>query len=287
MDIKIRPLATLDDFSACERLQIEIVGGWERLVIPTTAMVTVRDSGGILLGAYDTDTVPPRLCGVLVNLVAESSGQPAGITLLYGVSPDTRNRGIGRALRRAERRSAHHAGIPLLRWSIDPLRGVDAHIAFNRLGAVGTGYIRNRYGPLSDPTNGGLATDRITVEWWVDSPRVNAVVDAGTPPPHYRLGLNQMEVVTKTRGVGNGARQLIDFSSNPRSETVLVEVPADFDRLLTAVPKLARDWRIKARDVFETFFAAGYLLTGFVHEAGRSFHLLERRRKAAVLEESS
>ena len=287
MDIKIKPLTTLDDMAAIEQLEIELVGGWERLVVPTAVLVTVRDSAGILLGAYDTDVVPPRLRGVLIDLVAEIAEQPTCITLVWGVIPDARNRGIGQALRRAERRIAHRIGIPLVRWAIDPLRGVDAHIAFNRLGAVGTGYVRNQYGPLPDPTNGGLATDRITVEWWVDSPRVNAVLDAGTPPPHYRLGLNQMEVATKTRGVGSGTRQLVEFDPNPQSNTVLVEVPTDFDRLLAVAPKLARDWRIKARDVFETFFATGYLLTGFVHEAGRSFHLLERRRKAAVLEEGN
>ena len=167
---------------------------------------------------------------------------------------------------------------------IDPLRGVNAHIALNKLGGIGVGYSRNRYGPLPDPADGGLATDRIEIEWWIDSPRVNAVLDRGLLPSHYRFGLDRMEVVTKTRGVGDGLRQLVEFNPNPGSKVILVEIPVDLDRLFTTSPNLARDWRVKAREVFETLFGKGYLLTGFVHEAGRSFHLLEWGRKRVVLE---
>jgi len=48
-------------------------------------------------------------------------------------------------------------------------------------------------------------------------------------------------------------------------------------------PDLARDWRIKTRDAFELLFAGGYILSGFVHEAGRSFHLFERAEKVLLL----
>ncbi len=285
MDITVKELARLDDFSACERLQLELAGGVERLVIPTFALVTVRESNGILLGAYNSDIVPPPLYGALVDLVTQVDGRTVGTTLFFGVEKEMRSHGIGQHLRRAERRHARRIGISLLRFSIDPLRGADAHLAFNKLGAIGTGYIRNLYGPLSDPANSGLATDRIIVEWWIDSPRVNAITDDGRLPPQYRIGLDRIEVVTKTRGVGSGIRQLVEFNPAPKSGAILIEIPVDLDRLISSFPKLARDWRVKTREVFEASFAKGYLLTGFLHEAGRSFHLLEKRRKSAVLEE--
>jgi len=34
-------------------------------------------------------------------------------------------------------------------------------------------------------------------------------------------------------------------------------------------------------------FAAGYIITGLVHEGGRSFQLLERLSKATILERDS
>lgn len=287
MNIVTRKLAGLDDFSFCERLQLELAGGWERLVLPTYALVTVERSGGILLGAYDTDSNSQRLCGALIDLVGEVDGHKVGSNLFFGVSPKARNHGIGQSLRREERRLARRAGASLLTWTIDPLRGVDAHIAFNKLGAIGVAYIRNLYGPLSSPADSGLATDRIEVEWWIDSPRANAVLDRGMPPPHYRLGLERMEVATKTRGVGAGMRQLVEFNPAPKSGMILVEIPGDLDRLRAAAPKLARDWRVKTREVFESMLSRGYLISGFVHEAGRSFHLLERKGRNAVLEKGS
>lgn len=283
MDITVKELTRLDDFSACERLQLGIAGGVERLVIPTFALVTVRHSGGIMLGAYNSDIVLPPLHGALVDLVTQADGHAVGTTMFFGVEEEMRSHGIGQSLRRAERRHARRIGISLLRFSIDPLRGGDAHLAFNKLGAIGTGYIRNLYGPLPDPANSGLATDRITVEWWINSPRVNAINDDGRLPPHYRIGLDRIEVVTKTRVGSSGMRQLIEFNPAPTSGTILIEIPVDLDRLLSSFPKLARDWRVKTREVFEASFAKGYLLTGFLHAAGRSFHLLERRRKSAVL----
>ncbi len=284
MNIATRPLQEHADIVALEELQVELSGGWERLVIPPHALVTVRDSGGIMLGAYDADS--GELLGALVDLVWPGGRSYTASTMFIGVREKARNRGVGQGLRRAERRYARRSGISLVRFAVDPLRGVDAHIAFNRLGAVGVGYIRDLYGPLPGPTDGGLATDRIAIEWWIDSPRVTRVVDHGEPPAHYRLGLDRMEVVTKTRAVGSGVRQLLEFDPAPGGGVILVEVPVDFDRLLASFPKLARDWRVKAREVFETLFGKGYLLTGFVHEAGRSFHLLERKRKEAVLEET-
>jgi len=279
--VTIRPLTRLDDLATCERLQLEVLGGWERLVIPPHVLVEIGARGGLVLGAHEESG---ELHGLLVDLLSREDGADSHFTLFLGVHPEARNRGIATALRCAERRHAHRTGISLIRWGIDPLRGVDAHIALNKLGGIGVGYSRNRYGPLPDPADGGLATDRIEIEWWIDSPRVNAVLDRGLLPSHYRFGLDRMEVVTKTRGVGDGLRQLVEFNPNPGSKVILVEIPVDLDRLFATSPNLARDWRVKAREVFETLFGKGYLLTGFVHEAGRSFHLLEWGRKRVVLE---
>jgi predicted GNAT superfamily acetyltransferase len=58
----------------------------------------------------------------------------------------------------------------------------------------------------------------------------------------------------------------------------LVEIPVDFLALKEAELALARDWRFYAREVFETAFAAGYLVTDFVFDRAA-----ERPRSLYVL----
>jgi predicted GNAT superfamily acetyltransferase len=54
----------------------------------------------------------------------------------------------------------------------------------------------------------------------------------------------------------------------------LAEIPSDFPALKEADFSLARDWRFFSRELFETAFAAGYIVTDFVYDEGRSFYVL-------------
>jgi predicted GNAT superfamily acetyltransferase len=64
----------------------------------------------------------------------------------------------------------------------------------------------------------------------------------------------------------------------PNGNFLLAEIPVDFSKLKAADFELARDWRMFSRDVFETCFSAGYLITDFIYESNaerpRSFYLL-------------
>jgi predicted GNAT superfamily acetyltransferase len=55
---------------------------------------------------------------------------------------------------------------------------------------------------------------------------------------------------------------------------LLAEIPSDFNALKGRDFALARDWRFFSREVFETAFAAGYIVTDFVREETRSFYVL-------------
>jgi predicted GNAT superfamily acetyltransferase len=47
---------------------------------------------------------------------------------------------------------------------------------------------------------------------------------------------------------------------------LLAEIPSDFLALKAADFALARDWRFFIREVFETTFAEGYLITDFIYD---------------------
>ena len=283
MNLVVDRLISPEAFSTCERLQQEIGESDERQILPVHLLVALQRNGGFVLGAYDAEVEPPRFCGCLIDLAGRYDANPSCFTLFHGVQREVRNRGIGFKLRVKEREECRKDGVGLIIWTLDPLRSLEAHFALNKLGAVAVSYERHLYGELSDLANRGLATDRLTIEWWIDSPRVSAVIDHGELPPHFHLGLNHMEVVTKTGLAGSGMRRLVSFEDEPGNAVILVEIPVDLDRLRALDPALARDWRIKMRDVFEVLLPRGYIVSGFVHEAGRSFHLLERSVKEVVL----
>jgi predicted GNAT superfamily acetyltransferase len=60
-----------------------------------------------------------------------------------------------------------------------------------------------------------------------------------------------------------------DTTHNQESLILLVEIPADFLALKEANFELAKDWRLKSRDIFEGLFRTGYLVTDFVHLPGK------------------
>ncbi|MDD5264744.1 MAG: hypothetical protein PHU43_07885 [Candidatus Bipolaricaulis sp.] len=284
MSIEVERLAGLEDWRACERLELEVRG--EHPARPTCGLPTLRaihDSGGLILGAWDTPAPERVLAGALVDLSGTHEGFPGLFTLFLGVSPRRRNAGVASALRRAERAAAADRGVEVVRWWIDPLRGDEAHLALNRLGAVGSRYERNVLGELHDRQNAGLVTDRVGVEWWVRAPRTAAVVDEGRLAAHYQLGFHEMAVLTRTTVGPSGQRVLLDLDRSVTGSHLLVEVPVHLDPLREAAPDEARRWRLATRDVFERLLAEGYLLVGLIHEAGRSFQLLEAADLGAVL----
>ncbi len=284
--IEVERLTTGDELAACVELQQAIVGPGARSVWHAPALTAVSQSGGLLLGARPADGEPPHLVGALIDLVADVDGYPTRHTVFHGVHPAVRNRGVGAGLRAGERTLCQRSGVDLVFWAIDPLRSVDAYLALTKLGGIATRFHRNVYGTLSDHPNAGLATDRLHVEWWIDSPRVRAIVDRGLPPIHRRLGMHRMEVITETRPLGDGTRRLVAHDDGPTAAHVLAEVPADVDRIRAEDPESARDWRLRTRTLFELLFANGYVAVGFVHEGGRSFHLFSRTDRRAVLNDS-
>src|SRR5690606_3676950 len=62
----------------------------------------------------------------------------------------------------------------------------------------------------------------------------------------------------------------------PEGNMTLVEIPPDFNAIKEADFALARDWRFFTREVFETAFEAGYIVTDFVYDHGRSLYVLSQ-----------
>jgi len=286
MDTKIEQLTSRQAFSACERLQRELIRHDHQQIIPSSLLAAIHRSGGIILGAYDIAIEPPRLVGCLIDLPPADKPTSFCVTLLHNVRKEARNHGIGYQLRVAERVECQEKELDFISWTIDPLYGIEAHLTLNKLGATALSYRREYFSGMADSSKQGFITDQLEVEWWINSPRVSATVDHGKPPPQFRIGFEQMEVVTKTTLVNTVTRRLAQIESRPTSDYLLFEIPTYLEPLQTHYPELTQDWRLKTRDAFENFFHQGYVISAFVHEAGRSFHLFERTEKRTLLKDT-
>lgn len=171
-DIVVRKCETLEEFHSCVDLQREIWGEKDLEVEPATMFVVAAHTGGQVLGAFDGD----RLIGYTLAVVGLHNGVPCLHSHMTGVQAGYRDRGVGRMLKMYQRDEALSRGIRLIQWTFDPLEIRNAYFNLNRLGAICRKYFPNLYGITTSPLHRGLATDRLLVEWQLDSARTVAAI---------------------------------------------------------------------------------------------------------------
>ncbi|MBU1048450.1 hypothetical protein KKG90_00360 [Candidatus Bipolaricaulota bacterium] len=284
MTIAISPLQAIEDLRAAVDLQQAIVGERDPSIWRLPHLFHAQQSGGLLLGArtgFSQDT--GSLDGVLVDLLAVMDGYSACRTVVWGVCPKARSCGIGTKLRLIERTTLQKEAIDLAYWDIDPLDGIELHVALNKLGGILTGYSRDSLGSTRDSRAPGLATDRVRCEWWIDAPSVIDRLDNEHAPPHQRIGLQAMTVLTKTTTLASGVRGIIECDLSPTAEHLLAEIPEDFNALQARDRDAAIQWRLQGRNLIEQLFQLGYIGIGLMHEGGRSFLLFKKGTRRTEL----
>lgn len=286
MGVEIRPLRTLDDLYACEDLQQQIWGFRDRSVVPHHYLRTSTDNGGVVLGAFDGDDA--------IGFVFSFPGYDAltdrwkHCSLMCGVLPDRQYRGVGTQLKLAQREAVLAQDLDLVTWTFDPLQSLNAYFNLTKLGAIARRYERNFYGDIRDRLNRGLPTDRLTVEWWLESPRVvghtaRSSVPTIEPPEDGRRCLNRVGWTDD----GFPINEQMDL--NPNDETVWVEIPANVNALKADDLTLAQRWRSEVRETFERAFERGYIAEALATEQRdgriRSWYRLRRTSLDARLAE--
>jgi predicted GNAT superfamily acetyltransferase len=178
--VEIRQLFELEEFDDVVALQKTIWSFADAELLPLRFLVVVSKVGGHVFGAYDG----PRMIGFCFAIPGiKEDGRPYVHSHMLGVLPEYRNAQIGRRLKLRQRDDALARGIALIEWTFDPLELKNAYLNIEKLGAIVRRYKENQYGTTSSPLHGGLPTDRCTAEWWIDSPRVHAVLGGAGHQP--------------------------------------------------------------------------------------------------------
>ena len=237
--IEVRRLTTHPEFNSAVRLQQDIWGFEEIDLLPVRLFVVASKIGGHAFGAYDDD----RMVGFCLAIPGLKPGGKYYLhSHMLGVRPEYRNSGVGRTLKLAQRDDALARSVDLIEWTFDPLEIKNAYFNMERLGAIVRRYVCNQYGNTSSHLHGGLPTDRCTAEWWLASPRVEAIL-AGQP-----------------------------WERGPVLERI--SVPADISAIRETDTLRARSIQLRISEEFAAAFQRDLAVTGFERSATEGTYLL-------------
>ncbi|MGO3147596.1 MAG: GNAT family N-acetyltransferase [Leucobacter sp.] len=170
-----RELASYDELHAANELYERVFGYTDpELTLNPNLLCALAHNGGSLVGVFaPNDTLVGFAYGFPGR---DRSGSEYHYSQSAVVATDYQGQGIGRVLKRLQRRVAQQTGYTRMRWAFDPILTRNGHFNFNTLGAVGVGFHGDYY---CRPE-----TDRVVVEWTIDNeadPHL-AVRDAKAPP---------------------------------------------------------------------------------------------------------
>src|SRR5437867_5684471 len=237
-DILVRKCETLEEFHGCVELQRQIWGEADLEVEPVTMFVVAAHTGGQVLGAFANG----RMVGYTLAIAGLREGVPYLHSHMTGVASDYRDRGVGRLLKLFQREEALGRGIRLIQWTFDPLELRNAHFNLNRLGAISRRYLANLYGVTTSPLHRGLATDRLLVEWHLDSARVVAAIE--------------------------------NLVKDPVEAPASIELPAELERWQREDSSQVGDVQARLREEFTRWFAKGYAAVALRTATGNRAYLL-------------
>ena len=315
--IQIKILESAAEMHAVESLQRDVWPDNETDVVPVHVLVTAAHNGGLVIGAFQRDGAAKAASSELLDQEEAisydfdgSAALPDGAQLvgfvfgfpgiyetpdgprlkhcshMLGVRPGLRDGGIGFALKRAQWQMVRRQGIDRITWTYDPLLSRNAFLNIARLGAVCNTYLVELYGTMLDGLNAGLPSDRLQVDWWIYSKRVELHL---SKQPRTQLDLAHYlaagaKIINPSKVDARGLAQPsvgdpdgIQAILEEASPLALVEIPADFMVLKAADLGLALGWRLHIRMVLQQCFRLGFVITDFVRlpgKHGRSFYVL-------------
>lgn len=258
--VELRPLTAVAD--ADRILEVMIATWGEHQLVPREMIRALADSGNVPYGAFADD----RMLGYVLGWAGVDRRDGLHVhSHMLAALPERRHRGIGYALKLAQRAHALEQGIAVARWTFDPLVARNAYFNLHKLGAVADRFERDFYGQMTDALNRGERTDRLVVRWDLER-------EPGPRPvpreAEIRL-VRDEDGAPSPRGAELGA-----------APAALIEIPPDHTGLRTRAPAIASAWRDASAEAIEACLASGLVASGFDRE--RSAYVFAHPREVGA-----
>jgi predicted GNAT superfamily acetyltransferase len=257
-------------------MQQRVWGMGPRDAVPSNLLAIAGDTGGSIITARNDQ-------GVMEGFVF-TTGVIDGSLILHMIGVDEARRykkDLGWNLSVLQLFEAQRKGVSRIAWTFDPMRGSNARLNLEKLGAVVNKFTVNKYGRVASELYGESPTDRFTAEWDINDEKVvtrlKQIAD-GSYVPKGLADITEMKILTEP---------LADITMAP--DEFLVEIPYDIDSL---EEKDKIIWRMNLRNiltsVLDTESASShsegeFMITGLAsgrlseeHEK-QSFYILSRK----------
>src|SRR6185436_1978468 len=231
----------------------------DRDIVPFAMLVATRAVGAILVGAFDG----PSLVGFAYSFVGREDEHLVHHSHMLAVMPSHRNLNLGYRLKLAQRERSLAQGINRMTWTFDPLQSLNAHFNFAKLGVLADAYKINFYGETTSSFlhQIGIGTDRLWVNWLLDSDRVHERLQT---KDQSRLSHPDLAAVACLVQVGpNNVPQRAPAVEIAGQQDVSIEIPADINALQRENPELAMRWRQATRWAFSEALSSNYHIDDF------------------------
>jgi len=256
--IQLQQIDSIAQMKALEKLQQD-VWGWSDLdTTPLMDFIILTELGGTLIGAFEGET----LVGFAFGFPGYDEGQLVFHSHMLAVHPAYRECGLGQRLKLAQRIAALDRGFQRITWTFDPLQSTNAHLNVHKLGVVANRYRVNFYGEQSSSAlHRHIGTDRLWVDWFLNSKRVKDRVDGRQHNSCELAASDEAQHLIRSGSNGLPVSHPLDLRS---ARNVLIEIPANMTLLQQQSPDAAVAWRNATRAAFIDAFAAGYVVDDFL-----------------------
>lgn len=273
--IIIRDIETIPDIEPMLRLEKEVWGLDDADVTPLTLAVALRAAGSIVLGAFEGR----ELVGFALAFPSLEHGTIGLHSHMLAVRPSHREYGLGYRLKLAQRERALAIGITEMTWTFDPLRSLNAHLNFSKLGVISDSYRVDFYGPQTSSHMHTNGTDRLWVRWRLADSCVQQRLNRKDRSAEVLDALRHLEPLVRFNGDGKPVEG--DLAGSLSRQRIAIEIPRDMDRIEHTDQDLAREWRLATRHAFTEAVRTGFVIKEFCRsirgQQGPGAYLLERR----------
>ena len=237
----------LDALRFLVRLQARVWGMPPEELVPVNILAILPDTGGSVIVAY-REELGFNADGWLGFVIAAGGRSGTLVSHMLGVREEQRGtRDLGWHLKLLQGYEALRAGHRSAVWTFDPMRGANARLNLEKLGATVRELTLDKYGVLRSDLYGNVPSDRFTAYWDLVSTTTHGRLE-DVRTERY-LGLDPELVRDLPEITPDNAEQL----AKAAPAAARYRIPADIDHLMSEDACRANDWRSEMRTALSPF----------------------------------